>query len=360
MNMLRFCRGLLRIRVFMLIGMITLVLLPRLLSPVSERLERLLFGGQQGTVFPTLFSLLVTVPVVLFIWRQMGRTVVAPLEAMSEAARRIAGGDLDFELPHTAVREIAEVRAALLALGAELKESVRRQSELEHERRFYIGAIAHDLRTPLFALRGFLTRLEKGLAGSPEKAARYLTICCQKAEHLERLVSDLFAYVKSDVTERKIVKELHDFGPLIRRMTDAYRSLAHAKEAAITEREPGAVCIVEADSHLLERAVGNLLDNALRYTPPGGEIAISWRREAERLTFTVADSGPGIPAKDLPHIFDPFYRAETSRSLETGGAGLGLTIARKIVQAHGGDIAARNRPSGGAEFTGWLPLPEKA
>jgi signal transduction histidine kinase len=357
MNILKFCRGLLRIRTFMLIGMLLLVVLPRLLSPISERLDRLLFARDQGTIFPSVFSILITACVIFFIWRQMGKTVVRPLEAMSAAARRIAGGDLDFELPKSAVLEVAEVRAALQALGDGLKESVMRQSELEHERRFYIGAIAHDLRTPLFALRGFLMRLERGLAGSPEKAARYLTICSQKAEHLERLVSDLFSYVKSDVMEQKIDKAYLDFGQLIHRITDAYRPLAHSKEAVITENGPDAACIIEADIHQLERAVGNLLDNALRYTPPEGEIEISWNRESDRMIFTVADTGPGIPNKDLPHIFDPFYRVEASRNLDTGGTGLGLTIAKRIVQAHGGDITARNRASGGAEFTSWLQLP---
>jgi signal transduction histidine kinase len=356
MNILKFCRGLLRIRTFMLMGMTFLVLLPYLLSPITERLDRILFARDQGTIFPSLFSIFISVCLVFFIWRQMGRTVVRPLEAMSAAARRIAGGDLDFELPKTAVMEVAEVRAALQALGDGLKESVKRQSELEHERRYFIGAIAHDLRTPLFALRGFLMRLERGLAGSPEKAARYLTICSQKAEHLERLVSDLFSYVKSDVMEQKIDKAPLDFGPLIRGIMDTYRPLAHSKEAVFTENGPDA-CIIEADIHQLERAIGNLLDNALRYTPPEGEIKISWNRESDRVIFTVTDTGPGIPNKDLPHIFDPFYRAEASRNLETGGTGLGLTIAKRIVQAHGGDITARNRPSGGVEFTGWLQLP---
>lgn len=357
MNIVKFCRGLLRIRTFMLMGMTFLVILPRLLSPLSERLDRILFAREQSTMFPSVFSILVSVCVVIFIWRQMGRTVVRPLEAMSAAARRIAGGDLDFELPKTAVLEVAEVRAALQALGDGLKQSVKRQSELEHERRFYIGAIAHDLRTPLFALRGFLMRLERGLAGSPEKAARYLTICSQKAEHLERLVSDLFAYVKSDVMEQKIDKSRLDFGPFIHRITDTYRPLAHSKKTVITENGPDAACIIEADIHQLERAIGNLLDNAVRYSPPLGEIEMSWHWEEDRMIFTVADTGPGIPDKDLPHIFEPFYRAEASRNLETGGTGLGLTIAKRIFQAHGGDLAACNRSSGGAQFTGWLQLP---
>ena len=100
---------------------------------------------------------------------------------------------------------------------------------------------------------------------------------------------------------------------------------------------------------------GNLLDNALRYTPDGGAIHLTRRKDHDRLTFTVSDSGPGIDPRDLPHLFTPLYRGETSRSRETGGAGLGLTIARRILQAHVGDVTAANRAEGGAGFAGSFP-----
>ncbi|WP_222708574.1 cell wall metabolism sensor histidine kinase WalK [Paenibacillus sp. N3.4] len=335
------------IRFFMLIGMLLLLFLPRMLEPIPKLLN-------SGPLLSSIFSILLPVGVVLFIWRQMGRYVVKPLEAMSAAARKMAGGDLDFELPRTSVREVAEVREALQALGDELKELVIRQSELEQERQFYIGAIAHDLRTPLFALRGYLMRLERGLASSPEKAARYLSICSQKAEHLERLVSDLFSYVKSDLLRQSTHKEPFEFGPFIHRIADSYRTLALSREISIEENSPEATCSLEADRHLLERAIGNLIDNALRHTTLGGTIEIKWHREPDRIVFSIADTGTGIPEKDLPHIFEPFYRADASRNSETGGTGLGLTIAKRIAQAHGGDLTARNRSTGGAEFTGWI------
>ena len=102
--------------------------------------------------------------------------------------------------------------------------------------------------------------------------------------------------------------------------------------------------------------IENLLDNALRHTPAEGTITIRYETSADRVAFTVADTGPGIAARDLPHLFEPLYRGEASRNRETGGAGLGLAIARRILRAHGGDLTAANGPAGGAEFTGWLPL----
>ena len=107
---------------------------------------------------------------------------------------------------------------------------------------------------------------------------------------------------------------------------------------------------------MLTRVVENLLDNALRHTPVGGRIRVEWGREGATLHFTVADSGPGIAGHDLPHLFTPLYRGETSRNRQTGGAGLGLAIARRILRAHGGDLTVANGPVGGAVFTATLPL----
>jgi signal transduction histidine kinase len=293
----------------------------------------------------------------LFVRWQMGRYMVRPLEAMGRAARRIAGGDLDFVLPETRVREVANVREAFEAMGAGLRESIGRQAALEEERRFFVGAIAHDLRTPLFALRGSLVGLEQGLATSPEKAARYVAVCRQKADQLDRLVSDLFDYTKAEYLEQTLRREEVALRPLLAGTVDGLLPRARAKGVTVTlvaEADDRPVFV--GDAHLLERAVENLLDNALRHTPAGGEIVVRWHAEAERVTFTIADTGPGIAARDLPHLFDPLYRGEVSRNRETGGVGLGLTIARRILRAHGGDLTATNRASGGAEFTGWLPL----
>ncbi len=284
----------------------------------------------------------------------MGRYVVRPLEATSRAARRIAGGNLEFKLPESRVKEVAEVRAAFEAMGAGLRESIGRQADLEEERRFFVSAIAHDLRTPLFALRGYLAGLEQGIVTSPEKVVRYIAVCRQKADRLDRLVSDLFAYTKAEYLEQTFRREPLELGSLIERVIDGLRPRAREKDVEITLDGPAGSGWVEGDAHLIERALENLLDNALRYTPSGGRIAVRWRKGPEQATFTVADTGPGIAAGDLPRVFDPLYTGDASRNPETAGSGLGLSIARRILRAHGGDLTAANREGGGAEFTGWI------
>jgi signal transduction histidine kinase len=311
-------------------------------------------------IFAIISAALAVILAFLFIRWQMGRYVLKPLAAMSLAAKRIAKGELDFDLPMSRVTEVADVRAAFQAMRDGLRESLTRQAKLEEERRFFISAIAHDLRTPLFVLRGYLLGLEQGLADTPEKMARYLSVCRQKSEQLERLVSDLFAYAKMEFMEQAAVthREPIDVGTWLHGIMDPFRLLAQAKDVKVTVEGKAESCLIQGDAHLLERALGNLLDNAVRHTPAGGSITVRWRIEGKRVIFTIDDTGPGIPPQDLPHVFEPLYRVEKSRNPEAGGIGLGLTIAKRIFKAHGGDLAAANRIQGGAEFVGWLPLSE--
>jgi signal transduction histidine kinase len=291
----------------------------------------------------------------LFVGRLLGRGVVRPLEAMSRAARRIAAGNLDFELPGSRVTEVAEVRAAFTVMREGLKESIEQQAAIEEERRLFIGAIAHDLRTPLFTLRAYLQGLQKGIAATPEKVREYVDECVTKADALERLIADLFAFTRLEYLEQEPERAPLELGALLHQTLAGAWPLAAAKHITMTPEEPGEPYPLMGDSHLLARVIENLLDNAVRHTPAGGRIRLHWGRDGDRLYFTVADSGPGIAAHDLPHLFTPLYRGETSRNRQTGGAGLGLAIARRILRAHGGDLTAANAPAGGALFTGTLP-----
>ncbi|MDQ2743899.1 MAG: HAMP domain-containing histidine kinase [Chloroflexota bacterium] len=310
-------------------------------------------AGQSWLMYPLVYlsTLLLTLG---FIAWFLGRTVLRPLSATSRAARRIAVGDLEIELPPSRVREVAEVGAAFEAMSAALQESLRQQAALEEERRFFVSSIAHDLRTPLFSLRGYLEGIEQGIADTPHKRMHYLEVAQEKAAALERLVSDLFAYSRAEYLEQTLQRERLDLGPLLERVADGLRPLARRKNVKVVLTGLAAGCTVDADGQLLVRVVENLLDNALRHTPSEGRIDVTWQAKADRVTFTIADSGQGIAAGDLSHLFDPLFRADTSRNSETGGAGLGLTIARRILRAHGGDLSAANGPAGGARFTGTL------
>ncbi|MFW6074981.1 MAG: HAMP domain-containing sensor histidine kinase [Chloroflexota bacterium] len=286
----------------------------------------------------------------------LGRTVVEPLRAASRAAGQIAAGDLTVSLPSSRVREVGDVNRAMEAMSEGLRESVEQRAELEQERRAFISAIAHDLRTPLFSLRGALEGLRAGLATTPEKRERYVAIAQEKADALERLVSDLFDFTRLEYLDQSPSREQMDLNEVLGRLVEGMQPRAEWKEITLDFRAPHDPIIVDADEYLLSRAIENLLDNALRFTPAGGVVEVECLVSEKAVGFSVSDSGPGIASRDLPHIFQPLFQAESSRSGKSGGSGLGLTIARRIVRAHSGELTAGNTDRG-AVFTAWLPRP---
>lgn len=287
----------------------------------------------------------------------LGHTLLRPLAATGEAARSIAAGNLEFEIPTSRVREVAEVNDAFGAMSDALRESLSEQAAVEQERRIFISAIVHDLRTPVFALRGYLEGLQTGVADTAEKRQRYVEIAQDKAAALERLITDLFEFTRLEYLEQAPNREQLDFGELLNRLADSLRPQAEAKEVQLTVAPLPENCTVFGDPHLLSRAVENLLVNAIRHTPNGGHVWMECRVEPLWVRFSVFDTGAGIPEADLPRIFNPLFRGEQSRSRRTGGVGLGLTIARRIMQAHEGDLSAENHSGGGAVFSGNLPRP---
>lgn len=286
------------------------------------------------------------------------RLIVKPIEALGRASAQIAEGDWNIELPDSRIAEIASVRDGFVEMAASLRRSFAEQAELEEERRFMIGAIAHDLRTPLFALRGYLDGLEQGIAATPEQMQRYVAVCKEKAVQLDRLVEDLFAFAKTEYLQMTPRSDTLDCRDLLRKSVEDMRRLADIKGIVIVLDESEQACFVKGDAHLLERAINNLLDNAVRHTPANGRIFTHCRREEDGAVITIRDTGPGFAASELARAFDPLFRGEASRNRATGGAGLGLAIARRIFRAHGGELTASNDSAGGAVLIGRLPAAE--
>jgi signal transduction histidine kinase len=296
-----------------------------------------------------------TVPILAVIL--VGWAVLKPLRAMSVAARQVGKHDLTFSLPASRVREVNDAMTAFTAMGQELRAALARQVELEQERQFYISAIAHDLNSPIFALRGYLEGLEAGIAATPERAQHYLQVCQAKVSELEHLTADLSAYTQIERLEQTMRHEPLELDTLVRDALDGVRPQAEAKGVTLalsTSAPTGCPC--GGDRRLLQRALTNVLENAVRYTPAGGAISVAWEVEGEQWRFAVTDGGPGIAPEDLPYLFAPFYRGEASRNRATGGVGLGLAIAQRILRAHGGVLTAANSPHGGAVFTGTVGI----
>ncbi|MFD1676183.1 sensor histidine kinase [Alicyclobacillus fodiniaquatilis] len=288
----------------------------------------------------------------------MRRFIIKPLEAMRRAAGQIAVGDLDVVLSKSRVLEIAEVSNGFESMVVGLQNAFQKQTVLEEERTFVINAVAHDLRTPIFALRGYLDGLEKGIAHTPEKMAMYVAVCKESAGQLDHLVTDLFTFTQMAYTEADgfaIQSELVDIKDVVMQSVDGLRVLATEKEISLLVDVHSGNFYIHGDRHLLARAMNNLIDNAVRHTPQKGDIRVQCSRSPGKVRIVVRDSGAGFSIEDIPHVFEPLYRGEDSRNRSTGGAGLGLAIAQRIIRRHGGDVAAENHADGGAIVTFWLP-----
>jgi signal transduction histidine kinase len=247
------------------------------------------------------------------------RWVLRPLARLAADADRVAGGELAIAPVSTRAREVAQVGDALHGMAAGLAGALGAQAAAERERRFLLSALAHDLRTPLFILRGSLEAAERGLGdGHLERAQA-------KAGHLDRLIGELFAVSRAEYAGGG--EELVDLAALARLLVGA-----PASEPAYVRGDPVA----------LQRILTNLVDNAVRHG--GGDVEVRVRNGDGRVRVEVADRGPGF--RDPERAFEPLFRDAAA-----GGAGLGLAIARRLARAHGGDVTAAGRPGGGAVVT---------
>jgi signal transduction histidine kinase len=277
------------------------------------------------------------------------RWVLRPLARLAADAERIAGGELEVQPPDTRAREVAQVGAALHGMAGGLSDALRRSAAAERDRRFMVTAIAHDLRTPLFTLRGSLEALERGIVD-----AGYVQRAQSKAAHLDRLVSDLFTFSRLEYAREAIGFEEVDVGSLVVRAAGDVEPLAVARGCRLELRGASEPLVTRGDADALTRVLTNLLDNAIRHSR--GRIVVGTRRENGSIRVDVADDGPGFAPDDLGRVFEPLFRSDRARGATTGGTGLGLAIARRLARAHGGDVDAANVPGGGGLTTVTLPF----
>ena len=270
--------------------------------------------------------------------------MVVPLTRLSAQVDKVAGGDLAIDVPRSRVGEIANISQAVDGMTIALGETAQRRAEADEARRFLVTSVAHDLRTPLFALRGHLQAIRSRL-GSP---AVHLERAEARADALERLIGNLFAYTRDDYAQPALQLEAVPVAELLRDVAAGLDHAAHLGDNAF-ELDGDRSVAVSVDRDRCKRALANILDNALRFSPDGAPIHLRWAAvDPSTVEIAVQDDGPGIAADLLPHIFEPGIR-EPSADGDTG-AGLGLTIAKRLLEAQDGTLTAGNRESGGAEL----------
>ncbi|HYH52156.1 MAG TPA: ATP-binding protein, partial [Acidimicrobiia bacterium] len=316
----------------------------------ADRYEATWDPGEARTVGTVLAVLLATVAVTLLAGSRLAR----PIHALTAAVQRMEAGDRSARVPMKGRRqdEVGRLAHAFNAMAASMEEN-------ERQRQAMVSDIAHELRNPLTNVRGYLEGAQDGLVPLDDALVASLL---EESTLLGRLVDDLQDLALADAGRLHLHREPLDAADLVEQVTAAHRAAAAVAGVTITADVHGPLRI-EADPGRLRQALGNLVGNALRYTPPGGQVTLSARAsdDARAVIITVADTGTGIAAQHVPHVFDRFYRADASRSRETGGSGLGLAITRHLVEAHGGSVEARSTEGAGSTFILRLPLgPEPA
>jgi signal transduction histidine kinase len=274
----------------------------------------------------------------------LGRSVLASIERVRRASASLARGDLTARAPESGPAELAE-------LAASFNEMADNVEGLFDARRQLVAWASHDLRTPLASMQAMLEALEDGLA-EPE---RYLPAMREQVRTLGLLVDDLFELARIDAGAVTLELRELPLGPLVDACLRGVEAEAEARHVTLRSSIEGADARVRAAPDKVERVLYNLITNALRHTPSDGSVAVLVERLGDEVRITVEDTGEGLSGEAVRRMFDRFWRGDRARSRERGGAGLGLAIARGLVEAHGGRIWAESGPQGGARVSFTLP-----
>ncbi|MEY3989204.1 MAG: hypothetical protein RI985_285 [Chloroflexota bacterium] len=276
----------------------------------------------------------------------LAKVLAAPLQQLAQASRRIAGGDYTpIQLSDEAI-EVHELASQFNHMAQALKDAEQRRAAL-------IGDVAHELRTPLTSIQGYAEGILDGVMMPDE---RNISIIRDEANRMHRLVDDLQALSRAEAGTLTLYRAPSDMHEIVRRATALLEGAANERQIAFVVTHENPVESVACDADRISQVVINLLTNAIRVSPPNGRIEITTGHDATHVWCRVRDFGEGIDAQHLPHIFERFYRVDPSRTRATGGAGVGLTIARAIVVAHGGTLTASSDGIGaGATFVLALP-----
>lgn len=276
----------------------------------------------------------------------IGRVVSGPISDLAAAARRIGQGDLKARVTGRGSRELQELAQTFNAMAEELQRA-------ETLRRNLMADVSHELRTPLTVLEGNLrAALDRVYTLDEAEIANLYS----QTRHLIRLVNDLRELALAEAHQLPLETQPLNLNELLSDSLQALEPLAAESGVRLVDELP-ALPPLTADPIRLRQVLFNLLTNALRHTPPGGHVIVRGHHAANHISLTVTDTGEGLSPEQLLAVFDRFYRADTSRSRETGGTGLGLAIAKAIVEAHGGHVAANSAGPGlGSAFTITLPL----
>jgi signal transduction histidine kinase len=277
----------------------------------------------------------------------VARRIVGPIQQMMRASQRIAAGEYRDRVPVTGSDELAELARSFNRMAVMMEQTEQRRLEL-------IGNVAHELRTPLSSIQVMIEGLVDGvLLADPTTYADFQ----REIKRLQRLVDDLQALSRVEAGQIALKPKPEDVTPLVQSAVDRLRPQFEDKGVALDLDLATNVPLIPVDADRMMQVLINLLGNALHYTPSGGRVFVRSEWQGDCIHIQIQDTGIGIAAEHLPHIFERFYRVDKSRSRAGGGSGIGLTIAKHLIEAHGGSISVTSPgPKQGSTFTIVIPI----
>lgn len=275
----------------------------------------------------------------------MSRRALRSVRRLTTAAQKLGRGDLSQRVPASGRDEIGELSRTFNVMAEGLQDA-------ERQRRNMVADVAHELRNPLSNIRGYVEAVRDGVLEADEATIGSIH---RQTMYLSKLVEDLRLLAETESADFRLHLEPASMGEVVARSVEAHRPQAQAKGVSLSSSAQTALQEVDMDRTRIEQVLGNLLQNAIRHTPSGGRVDVTVDASESVVRVTVSDTGEGISPDDLPHVFDRLFRADPSRARSTGGAGLGLTIAKQLVDAHGGSLRAESLPGQGSRFIFEIP-----
>lgn len=305
-----------------------------------------------------LLTVLGTAIVVALLGLLLSRTVTRPLALLTEAASSMAAGEYSYRVPVRTKDEVGKLATAFNEMAAALEQDVGELRRQEALRRELAANVSHDLATPLTAIQGFTEALLDGVIEDERQREETLRVIAKEVVRLRRLVDDLGHLSRIESPSLTLELAPLNLATLVDETLAVLQPELEVKGVRARNLIDAQTPLALADTDKLTQVLLNLLDNALRYTPGGGEITISAKLETGRVRVVVQDTGAGIAPEHIKRIFDRFYRADASRNLATGGSGLGLAIVKAIIEAHGGTVGIDSAPGKGTSVWFTLALAE--
>ena len=291
----------------------------------------------------------------IFVGYYLSSSTVGHLLNIVDAARRISAGNIKVRVPVYVRDEVGELAAAFNVMMDRLEASFNRHKELEQARKDLIVAVSHDLRTPLASIRAMVEGINDGVVNDQSTIMRYMRTVEAEVEHLSQLIDDLFELSQIEAGVLELHMENSSITDLISDTLASMSAQARVRNVNLKGAVDAEISAMMMDARWVQRVLYNLVQNAIRHTATDGTVYIQASNTGTGVQIEIIDTGEGIPARELPHLFKRFYRSDSSRSRDSGGAGLGLSIAKGIVEAHGGQVWVKSIIGKGSTFGFVLP-----